>query len=157
MTERPPIISRPERQSTAQKWGYRSVTALAWLFWFYLVIPLLSLVAWVVGLVFLHDVLLQGLTLDALLRLLATYGLGIAVLTGTYLLWALYSYLRFRRQVRRCEVRTVSDQALAALHGLPLGEVLAWRVRRQTTVDAETLKAMFEGGHRNGEDRFTRS
>ncbi len=141
----------------AQRWGYRSVTALAWLFWFYLVIPLLSVVAWVVGLVFLHEVLLQGLTLDGLLQLLATYGVGIGVLTGAFLLWALYSYLRFRRQIRRREVRTVSDQALAALHGLPLGEVLAWRARRHTTVDADTLKTMFEGGHRNGEDRFTRS
>ena len=157
MTERPPIISRPERQTAAQKWGYRSVTVVAWLLWFYLVIPLLSLVAWLVGLVFLHDVLLQGLTLDGLLRLLATYGLGIAVLTGTYLLWALYGYLRFRRQVRRRTVQPVSDQALASLHDLPLGEVLAWRARRRTTVDAETLQKMFDGGHRKGEGRFTRA
>ena len=44
------IIQRPERQSSAQKAAFATITVFAWLFWAFLWLPLLTLGAWAFGL-----------------------------------------------------------------------------------------------------------
>ena len=44
------VIQRPERQSAAQKAMFALVTVIAWLFWAFLWLPLITLGAWAFGL-----------------------------------------------------------------------------------------------------------
>ncbi|MEX1827634.1 poly-beta-1,6-N-acetyl-D-glucosamine biosynthesis protein PgaD [Luteibacter sp. CQ10] len=44
------MIQRPERQSAAQKAVFTTVTVIAWLFWVFLWLPLVTLGAWAFGL-----------------------------------------------------------------------------------------------------------
>ncbi|MCP5181810.1 MAG: poly-beta-1,6-N-acetyl-D-glucosamine biosynthesis protein PgaD [Pseudomonadales bacterium] len=141
--QRPLIIERPERQTAMQRWGWGGITAFAWVVWFYLVIPLLSLVAWVAGLYFLYTTLLQGLNLDDLPPLLIRYGIGIGILTGTYLLWALYCRLRFRRTKRRKASPPVSVDALAEYNMLTAADVAHWQAASRLVVDDAVLEQMF--------------
>ncbi len=139
---RPLIIERPERQNEIQRWGYRSVTAVAWVLWFYLVIPLISLLAWIVGLAFVYTVLLQGLDVNDLPEILLRYGIGISILTGTYLIWALYCYVRFIDQHRRKSRQLATLDQLAEIHDLPGSEVQRWQTAGRYTVSTQLLEQM---------------
>lgn len=44
------VIQRPERQSAVQKAMFAAVTVVAWLFWAFLWLPLITLGAWAFGL-----------------------------------------------------------------------------------------------------------
>ena len=142
-TKRPLIIERPDLQTLSQRWGYRSVTLFCWLLWLYLFVPLLNFVAWLAGLTFTYRVLLQGLNVNELWEILEFYAIGIGFLTGMYLLWAFYSFLRFRNVERRTQVDLVPTEPMAASHNLPPETLLEWRSFKRQVVDAETLVHMF--------------
>ncbi|MGK0222581.1 MAG: biofilm PGA synthesis protein PgaD [Limisphaerales bacterium] len=143
---RPLIIERPDLQSLAQRWGYRSVTVLCWLLWLYLFVPLLSFAAWFAGLSIIYQLLLQDLDVDRLWSMLAVYFTGIGMFTGTFLLWAFYSYMRFRNTERRQFAPIVDTQTLAASHGLDTETVENWRSEASQVISAETLTRLFHDG-----------
>ena len=91
----------------------------------------------------IYQLLLQDLDVDRLWSMLAAYFLGIGVLTGTFLLWALYSYLRFRNTERRQFSPVVDTQTLAASHGLDMVTVENWRKEVSQVISAETLSHLF--------------
>ena len=142
-SERPLIIERPDLQTFPQRWGYRSVTMLCWLLWLYLFVPVISFIAWVAGLSFAYRILLQDLEVSELWAMVQGYAIGIGVFAGVYLLWAFYSYMRFRNVERRQTAPIVDLQTLAASHGLLEETVNAWRKPVKQTIPAETLADMF--------------
>lgn len=144
---RPLIIERADLQSFRQRWGYGTLTLACWIAWLYLFIPLLSAVAWFAGLTFIYRVLLQGLELAELWAMLTRYGSGIAVLVSVYMIWAVTSYLRFRRMERRKAVASVTDTELCGSHDLRQTELEQLRGAGVCTLTAEQLQRMF------GEDR----
>ena len=141
---RPLIIERPELQTPTQRYGYLSVTLICWFLWLYLFVPLLSLVAWVLGATLVYQVMLQNLDTAELVALLRVYGAGIASLTGVYLLWAVTSYLRFRNVERRSFAPSTDDAALARSHHLDAAELAALRTGGRTDVPAELRARMFD-------------
>lgn len=140
------IIERPDLQTRAQRYGYLSVTFVCWFLWLYLVVPLLSFAAWALGATLLYRVMLQNLDVAELLTMLRVYGTGIVLLTGAYLLWAVTSWLRFRRADRRSRPQAADDAALAASHHLSVTELVTLRDVRRTVIGAELLERMFSGG-----------
>jgi len=140
----PPIVERPDLQNRSQRWGYRSVTVVCWILWLYLFVPVLSFIAWVLGLSVIYQVLLQGLDLDQLWHLLHNYAIGIGLFTGTYLLWALYSLIRFRGRERRVRAPLVADDVLAAAHHLSPAEMSELKLMKNSTVTSNMLDKMFE-------------
>ncbi|MFU8815202.1 MAG: poly-beta-1,6-N-acetyl-D-glucosamine biosynthesis protein PgaD [Pseudomonadales bacterium] len=140
---RPLIIERPELQTRAQRFGWASVTLACWVLWLYLFVPLLSLVAWVLGATLVYQVMLQNLELRELLRLLSHYGGGILLLSAVYLLWAVASYLRFRGLDRRQAPPPASLEQLAASHRLSTLALHRLRAARRVVVSAEELQRMF--------------
>ncbi|MEQ9451775.1 MAG: poly-beta-1,6-N-acetyl-D-glucosamine biosynthesis protein PgaD [Pseudomonadales bacterium] len=142
-SKRPLIIERPDLQTLSQRWGYRSVTLFCWLLWLYLFVPLLSFLAWLTGLSYAYRLLLQDLDVSELWSMLSFYALGIAILAGTYLLWALYSYLRFRNVERRQGTPLADLETLAASHNLKPEQVQAWQRANKQTIDASILAEIF--------------
>ncbi len=114
--KRPLIIERPELQSLRQRYAYAMLTLLFWILWFYLWIPLVSLVAWLFGfkLFYQHMIVLQGL--QGLLDLAGWYGLVIAMLGISLLGWALYNQLRFRGREKRRYQEMIKPHELAAFY-----------------------------------------
>jgi len=113
---RPLIIERPDLQSLRQWYAYAILTLLFWILWFYLWIPLVSLVAWLFGfqLFYQQMIVLEGLR--GVLDLAGWYGLVIALLGSSLLCWALYNQLRFRGREKRHHQEKIKAPELAAFH-----------------------------------------
>ena len=140
---RPLIIERSDLQTAGQRWGFRSLTFVMWVAWFYLFIPLLSVVAWAVGMTLVYEVLVQNLELTELWGMLTRYATGIGVLSGIYMLWAVSSFIRFRRMERRKLAPVIPDHLYAHSHNLADEELSRLRTTDLYAVDAEQLERMF--------------
>ncbi len=124
---KPPIIDRADLQLPA----HRTVTALLtfgfWLFWLYLWLPLLALLAWAAGLelAFRYMVTLEGY--EEVLRLIGAYTLIIVLLGGSLVGWAGYNILRYGPHERRKANATPDPELVARHFGQGLAAVAAWR------------------------------
>ncbi len=123
----PFIISRPDLQTLRQRFGYSFLTFLFWLVWFYLWIPLLSLVGWIFGIDLFYDEMIMREGLQSLIELLGWYSLVIFFISATLGVWALINLLRFRGHERRGERSIVEDIALANDFGVTSEQVVSWR------------------------------
>ena len=107
------IIESPSLQTLRQRYAYAVLTLFFWVFWFYLWIPVISLVAWLLGIESFYDQMIVQAGLEALQELLGLYttvimALGLA-LTG----WALYNQIRFRGRERRMSHPTIGNEETA--------------------------------------------
>jgi len=95
------IIRQPSLQSPWQKYSYGLCTVVAWALWIYLWLPLISLVAWLLGfrIFYRHMIELGGWTWFR--NALTGYLSMTAILCGALILWALYNQIRFRGRERR--------------------------------------------------------
>ena len=91
-----PIIERPELQSPPQRTLYGVLTLAFWAFWIYLWLPLLALLAWLLGLqqAYKYMIVLGGY--HEILRAAELYAGVILLLGGGLLVWAGYNIYRFR-------------------------------------------------------------
>jgi biofilm PGA synthesis protein PgaD len=91
----PPIIDRSDLQTPAQRTVSGVLTLLFWALWGYLWLPVLALLAWVLGLeqAYKYMVVLGGW--EEVLRLLGLYTLIILLLGGSLYAWAAYNILRY--------------------------------------------------------------
>lgn len=90
-----PLIRRPELQSPRQRTLFGVLTLAFWLFWIYLWVPVLALLAWLLGLqqAYQYMIVLGGY--HEVIRVLWLYGAVILLLGGGLLIWAIYNILRF--------------------------------------------------------------
>jgi len=136
---KPPIIDRDDLQRPA----HRTVTALLtfgfWVFWFYLWLPLLALLAWAVGLeqAYRYMVTLGGY--HEVLRLLGIYTLIIVLLGGSLVAWAAYNILRYGPKGRRATYAGPDTEQIARHFGQGPVAVESWRhAQRLHVVHSET-------------------
>ncbi|HEY5679185.1 MAG TPA: poly-beta-1,6-N-acetyl-D-glucosamine biosynthesis protein PgaD [Pseudomonadales bacterium] len=137
------IIERPELQTAVQRVGGVSLTLICWAIWVYLVVPLLSLVAWVVGAHTVHSLMLQNLGVDDLLEKVGYYGAGILALVTVYMTWAMVSFFRYRNMSRRSAPEIPTASVLGATHGLTHLQIQLLRSARRYVVSTEDLERMF--------------
>lgn len=94
------IINRPELQRRGQRALHGTLTALAWMVWGYLWLPLITLVAWYFGVrSFITEIVIPDRSTLVLTAIV--YFIVIAVLGGSLLLWSRYNLQRFRDRSRR--------------------------------------------------------
>jgi len=107
----PPVIVRPERLARQKRFLQRAATLLAWSAYAWLWVPLVTLVAWVLGLQAGWDRLyLQRNAVDPFI--LAALPI-IALLCGLLLIgWAEYNRARFADADRRLRRSDVADAAV---------------------------------------------
>jgi biofilm PGA synthesis protein PgaD len=96
-----PIIDRPDLQSLGNRTISGVVTTMFWVMWIYLWLPLLALLAWLVGIqeAYKYMIVLGGY--KEVLRLLAIYTSVALLLGGALIVWATYNIQRYGRRPQR--------------------------------------------------------
>lgn len=102
------IIEQPKSTPGRLKLLYGLLTVVFWGLWLYLWMPLITFIAWLLGLdaFITHMVNLEGYR--GLKQLLAVYSMVIVILGGSLVIWALYNWMRFHGKERRTERAPVS-------------------------------------------------
>lgn len=125
------ILNAPDKVSRGTKLGSNLVTIVCWGIYIYLWIPLITLVAWWLGVNHAYDELSFARQADDLRNLLAFYGLIVVILGGSLLLWAGKEYLRFRHATRRRTPTPATVMDIAAYVQIQESEVSAWQSFQQ--------------------------
>jgi len=109
------IIEKPDLVPWPNRLGWGIFTAIFWIIWIYLWMPLITLALWYLGFdfynrLFLHNTPSQLVELHHIFLL---YSSVIAALGGSLLLWARAEFLRFRNVHRRAQSKPVVVEELA--------------------------------------------
>jgi len=107
----PRIIYRPQLIPPVRRGILGLISVIGWATWFYLLEPLLGLLAWIFGYKQAHTYLL-----DDPIKTLATiemYAWIIIASTLVFLSWAIYNWLRFGGMDRRKPPRPVGIEEIA--------------------------------------------
>ncbi|MBS7455687.1 poly-beta-1,6-N-acetyl-D-glucosamine biosynthesis protein PgaD [Coralloluteibacterium stylophorae] len=112
----PPLIERPRHLDRGRRALLGLLTALAWAVYVYLWLPLLTLLAWLLGVRTVYTRLyLEQSQLDAFLLLALPVIAGLCALV--LIVWAEYNRVRFGGAERRRHRADVDDAAVAATLG----------------------------------------
>ena len=133
---KPLIITRPERQSTSQRWGFGLLTVLFWGLFGYFIRPLVTLVAWAVGYWRFHDVMIDGHGIEHLASLLLIYAAIIAGMSLSLIAWSLYNLLRFgHNEKRMTSPPPATPEILAEYFNVEPEDVRTWQSTRRLVLD----------------------
>ncbi|MCP5156590.1 MAG: poly-beta-1,6-N-acetyl-D-glucosamine biosynthesis protein PgaD [Ectothiorhodospiraceae bacterium] len=126
-TIRPLVIERPELQSMPRRLGWAAVTALAWMVWVYVWVPVASALAWALELhfVYRHMVVLGGF--EAFVGSLRFFAGGVALIACALIGWAKVQEMRFGGRSRRGSRAPVGVEHLARHYRVDDRELAVWR------------------------------
>ncbi len=110
---RPEIIYRPELQPRPQRLAFSGITVMAWAVWFYLFLPLLSVLAWWLGAEYFAHYMLEPGGRGYFVTLTG-YAVVIAIAALIILGWSRYNQFRFSGRDRRAHQPDVSDEMTSA-------------------------------------------
>lgn len=130
-----PIIEHAgEQLSAPQRIVDGAVTFAFWVFWIYLWLPLLALLAWALGVqqAYKYMIVLGGFR--SVVNLLAIYGMVIALLGGTLIAWAVYNILRFGGVERRVPRPPITAAEIARDFDFDPIEVERWQAAQSVQV-----------------------
>jgi biofilm PGA synthesis protein PgaD len=130
----PLIIERPDLQSGKQRAVFSVLTAVFWLLWVVLWLPLLTLFGWFF---FGYQFHFQMIQLDGyvgVLDVMLVYALIILGMGGALLLWAKYNHLRFSGSDRRAGFAAPTPAELAAIHYQRPQDMAQWQTMNILTV-----------------------
>lgn len=127
------IIEKPSLAPFPQRVGWAFFTVLFWMLWIYLWMPLITILAWAMGIgayeeYFRND---GGSQMHQLGHIAMIYTSVICALGGGLLLWARVEFLRFENITRRVEPITVTPEEIAEYAALPVQEIETWRNSRR--------------------------
>lgn len=109
------IIEHPEWQRPKQKYFMGTITVIFWMGWFYLWLPLLSVLAWLFQINTFEYQMIELGGYQGAIDLMASYTLVICILGGSLIGWAAYNIHRFGNKGRR-QARPVVTVAMQARH-----------------------------------------
>jgi biofilm PGA synthesis protein PgaD len=129
------VIENPSLQSQWQRLSSTLFTFIFWLLWFYLWIPILTFIAWVVSIdmVYLQMYKLGGLR-DVANDLVFIIS-GVVALGGTLIIWASYNYIRFKGEDRRKASAPVNNDQLADAFDVDVTMLPHWQVSKALSIE----------------------
>ena len=103
------VIDRPELQTPFARAFYNALTVVMWTFYIYLLLPLVTLLAWYVGFTAVYEEMVMRRGWEALVQLLGWYSLIILLIALVQVGWASINWARFcgTRDRRRLRERKV--------------------------------------------------
>jgi biofilm PGA synthesis protein PgaD len=128
------VIQRPKHQCPMQRLLFAAITLLAWMAWTALWLPLITLLAWTLGLRIGYAELLlrehsQGShDLQTMLTIFAMCALMVAV-------WSSYNYLRYGRLKRQHRSALVDGGAIARALGVQHPTAMYMRVATRVVLE----------------------
>ncbi len=109
----PKIIDRPELKSPIRHILEGSITLALWAVWLYWVLPLITLILWLLGIKMFYMQIFSEDIFMALIRILKNGGAAILIILTLKLIWIYYNYhIIFKRKgYRRKEFQAHPDKA----------------------------------------------
>lgn len=128
------IIDTPALKSTLRHGTELTVTVVAWLVWFYLLMPLITFLMWIVGLrlFFVKQFMLDSMTglASVFLYYLATMAIIGLVLT----LWNVYNREIHGGPDRRTHANPVDEEELSKFFDIPVIDIKSSKSARHISV-----------------------
>jgi biofilm PGA synthesis protein PgaD len=90
------IIERPDLQSPLKRAGTRGITLIFWIFWIYLWTPIISLVAWLLGVHLFRKNIIDNGGYQFVLESVFMFFAIVLVMAAIFIGWGLYNQKRFR-------------------------------------------------------------
>jgi biofilm PGA synthesis protein PgaD len=107
------IIEKPELQTSVQRYGWSTVTFAFWMLYVYLWIPLLTLIAWWIGVKLFNYHMIELNGYKGLIDQLGLYSVIVVMLSITLIGWAEIDRMRFKNQIRRVDHLPLTDSQIA--------------------------------------------
>ena len=135
------IIDHPHLQSLQKRLSSLIVWAVCWLLWIYLLVPVVTLVGWLLGDPALNDEIYWFGGYSSLLQLLK---MCLVILLGQTLFWFCWIFLRAhrKRRVLAASAHPVDDNQLCTFYEVDATELTYCRNARQITVYFDRLGAI---------------
>ncbi len=108
------IINKPNLKNMPLLLGEGVLTILFWGVWFYLWLPIISMVAWWLGFSFFYRHMVELGGFSGFIKFLNVFLSGIVLLCGTLILWSFYNLKRYGSYHRRNQTMTTDMDELAA-------------------------------------------
>lgn len=117
------IFEKPALQPPGKRWLYRMAWIGFWALWFYLWLPLLTILGWSFGIYTGYEqmVLLDGL--PELIRLLGWYAVIVLVIGAMLVAWAVREILGFQKRNERRTAPDLPPETMAALLKVPVDDL----------------------------------
>lgn len=148
-------IDAPHLLSQRRRLGDTIATGLMWILYSYLWLPLVSLLAWLLGFEFAYDVMVRAGGVDALKAVLWWYGIVLASIFVAVAVWSVVNRRRFANHDRRQNGQRVSDIEMTEYFALQHEELQTMRSARvislsfDATGSIEQVDASRDGSERN--------
>ncbi len=112
------------------------MTALMWVFWVYLLLPMLSIILWLLGgFFFYHEVIYQG-GYQYLIELCKKLGFTVVIAFSILRFWGYYNYVAFGKKNRRKMVKKTTPEELAQIFNISSLQVLELQKQKEVHLDA---------------------
>ncbi len=106
------IINTPSLQNLWQRYASVLLTFIFWGVWFFLWIPIATLIAWYFGFTLLYFEMFEMGGFETATQDFIRFLIVVACLGGSLAIWASYNYLRFRGVDRRAAQKPVSQEQI---------------------------------------------
>jgi biofilm PGA synthesis protein PgaD len=117
------IINRPELQPKAQRVVWSVVTLVAWGFWFYFWLPVVSLVAWIFGVhLFIEHMFVEEAR--EYFASLGNYAVIVLSMAAVLMTWSVYNYTRYGKRNRRKAAPRVERADIAEFFKVEMDELI---------------------------------
>jgi len=127
------------KQSGLQRAAEFTLTTLFWLAWLYLIMPLVSLLFWMVGVQLFVDEMITRGGLQALIEELLQYGLVVLGMLVATLIWVNWNLRHYGGHNKRThQPQPVSLDEIVTDTGLSLAEIIEIRKTRSLLITFDT-------------------
>jgi biofilm PGA synthesis protein PgaD len=130
----PLIINEPGLLTLRHRFTNSFLTLAFWVFWIYLWLPVISLVAWWAGFHLFYEEMIVQKGYQAFFDLAAWYGMVVLSIAIVFLSWAWYNRLRFRGKERRKEAGRVRQADVARQFGVQADQIDRWRGAKRLVI-----------------------
>ena len=107
------IIDTPSMQSLWQRFSSILLTFFFWIVWFFIWTPLVTAIAWYIGLDLIYFEMFEMDGYKAMIHDFTIFLGVVTLLGGSLAVWAAYNFFRFRGVDRRAALIPVSSQEIA--------------------------------------------
>ena len=135
----PLVIDMPNLQTLRQRYASTVITLIFWIFWFYLWLPLISLVAWVLGIDLFYDRMVVRGGFDTFIEMLPIYALIVVLIGALLIIWGIYNMKRFRGKERRTRALPVTIPTIAGYFMVDPAQLTEWQRAKNLMVHIDEL------------------
>lgn len=128
------ILDSPSMQTLWQRYSSVIITFVFWVLWFFLWVPVITAIAWYLGLHLTYFEMFEMDGFKAVIQDFLAFLKVVALLGGSLAVWAGYNFLRFRGKDRRKAVSPVNVEEVASYFKLDPGLVLEQQKTKLLTV-----------------------